>query len=56
MLIYVNQKIINSKIYVALRDNQDPKVQVIECDGEQKPCRLKEVWPFNNKIEALWQS
>lgn len=55
-LIYVNQKEINGKVYTALRDDKDPKIQAIECDGVQKPCRLRDIWPFNNRIEALWQS
>jgi hypothetical protein len=55
MYIYVNQKTIEDKVYTALRDDKNPRKEAVECDGEIKECRLKEVWNFNNKILQLWQ-
>ena len=56
MLIYVNQKTIEGKVYTALRDDKNPKIECIECEGEQKPCRLKLIWNNDSEILKLWQS
>jgi hypothetical protein len=55
MYIYVNQKEINGIIYTAVRDDENPRKQGIECDGEVKECRLKDIWSSNDKIIKLWQ-
>lgn len=56
-LSFVNQRTIHGIVYTALRDNEDPKLQFIEReDGDQKSCRLRDVWNSDSKIEALWQS
>ena len=55
MLKFVNQKEIDGKIYTALRDDVNPRLQIIECEGEEKECRLKDVWNFNKRILQLWQ-
>ena len=52
---YVNQKTINGKVYTAYRDDNDPKMQAIECDGKVKNCRLKDVWSSDQKIEELFK-
>jgi hypothetical protein len=54
MYIYVNQREIDGKLYTAKRDNVNPKDQIIECDGEQKPCRIKDVWASDDAVRKLW--
>ena len=56
MYIYVNQIEIDGKVYTAMRDDKNPKDQVIECDGVQKQCRIKDVWASDDAMRKLWQS
>ena len=55
MYIYVNQKTIEDKVYTALRDDKNPRKEAVECDGEIKECRLKNVWSSDANIKNLWQ-
>jgi large subunit ribosomal protein L14 len=41
---------------VIIGDDKNPKDQVIECDGVQKQCRIKDVWASDDAMRKLWQS
>jgi hypothetical protein len=53
-LEFVNQKNLNGKIYIALRDKDNSSLQYVECEGVTVQVRLKEVWNNPTALEALF--
>lgn len=52
---FVNQKTIDGDVYRAWRWKSDPrKTCITKNNGEHVECRLKEVWPFDDKIKELF--
>lgn len=54
-LLFVNEKLIGEHIYTALRDDTNPRHQVIRRDdGIERLVRLVDVWNDDEKIKGLF--
>jgi hypothetical protein len=66
MYCFVNQKIIDGKVYTIKRDSVNPKDEIMECDDrvdkkgkkikKLKKVNIKSTWNSQDKIKKLWQS
>jgi len=54
MLELVNEKVIDGRRYTAKRDSENPRIQVIECDGVSVTVRIKDVWNDPAKLKGLF--
>lgn len=52
---WINEKVIDNKLYTAYRDVKNPAKQFIVCEEVKKPCRLKDVWNDDIKITNLFK-
>ena len=71
MYCFVNQKIIDGKVYTIKRDSVNPKDEIMECDDgvvqldkkgkkikkekKVKKVKIKSVWGSKDNIKKLWQ-